>query len=50
MAQVKDLNNRVSYQELVDIANIWADAALELTEKDLRMMDRLIKRQNNKMI
>ncbi len=50
MAQVKDLNNRVSYQELVDIANIWADAALELTEKDLRMMDRLVKRQNNKMI
>jgi DSF synthase len=49
MAKVKDLNNRVSHQELVDIANIWADAALDLTERDLRMMERLVNRQNNKM-
>jgi DSF synthase len=48
MAKVKDLNNRISYQELVDIANIWADAALELTQKDLRMMERLVNRQNKK--
>ncbi|MFT7234938.1 MAG: DSF synthase [Methylophagaceae bacterium] len=48
MSKVKDLNNRVSYQELVDIANIWADAALELTARDLRMMERLVHRQNIK--
>jgi DSF synthase len=49
MAKVKDLSNKTSYQELVDIANIWADTALALTPKDLRMMERLVNRQNNKM-
>ena len=45
MQQVKDVCNNLSYQELLDIAEIWADAALKLTEKDLRLMHRLVKRQ-----
>jgi DSF synthase len=49
MAKVKDLSNKTSYQELVDIANIWADTALDLTPKDLKMMERLVNRQNRKM-
>lgn len=49
MAKIKDLSNDVSYQELVDIANIWADTALELTPKDLKMMERLVNRQNHKV-
>jgi len=49
MAKVKDLSNKTNYQELVDIANIWADTALQLTPKDLRMMERLVNRQNNKV-
>lgn len=49
MAKIKDLTNTVSYQELVDIANIWADTALLLTKKDLRMMERLVSRQNVKV-
>lgn len=49
MAKVKDLSNKTSYQELVDIANIWADTALDLTPKDLKMMERLVRRQNSKM-
>ncbi len=48
MSKVKDVCNKVSYQELVDIAKIWVDAALNLREKDLRMMERLVKRQNAK--
>jgi DSF synthase len=36
----------ISYQELSDIAVMWVDAALEIQEKDLRMMRRLIKAQS----
>lgn len=37
--------NPVTYQEMIDITNIWVDAALRLTEKDLKVMDRLVRSQ-----
>lgn len=37
--------NPVTYQELMDITTIWADAALQLCEKDLKVMGRLIRSQ-----
>lgn len=37
--------NPVTYQEMLDITNIWADAALQLTEKDLKVMDRFLRSQ-----
>ena len=43
--KVRDICNLVSYDELIDIAKIWTDAAFKLSEKDLKMMARLIKRQ-----
>ena len=46
--RVRDICNKISYDELIDIAKIWTEAAFKLTDKDLRMMDRLIQRQNNK--
>ena len=46
MQKVKSICNPVTYEELADVAAVWADAALELTPKDLKMMDRLVKRQN----
>ena len=46
MRRVKDICNEISYEELTRIANVWADAALNLSAKDLRMMQRLVKRQN----
>jgi len=49
MQKVKDICNPINYQELVDITNIWVDAALQLTNKDLRMMDRLVKKQTAKL-
>lgn len=45
MQRVKDVCNDLAYQELLDIAEIWADAALKLSQKDLRLMHRLVKRQ-----
>jgi DSF synthase len=49
MQKLRDICNQVSYQELADIATVWADSALSLTSKDLRMMERLVRRQNNKL-
>ncbi len=36
----------VTRDELVRVVGIWADAALRLDERDLRMMDRLVRAQN----
>jgi DSF synthase len=44
--KVRDICNKVSYDELIDVAKIWVDAAFKLSEKDLKMMGRLIERQN----
>lgn len=48
MQQVKDICNQISYEELIKIGDVWANAALQLTEKDLRMMERLVRRQTNR--
>lgn len=37
--------NPVTYQELIDITGIWVDAALQLGEKDLKVMDRFVRSQ-----
>jgi len=44
--KVRDICTKISYDELIDIAKIWTDAAFKLSDKDLRMMGRIIKRQN----
>ena len=47
--QAKHHCNPVTYDELKKITTIWADAALNLNDKDLRMMERLIARQSLKV-
>jgi DSF synthase len=37
--------NPVSYDELMNITKIWVDAALRLDERDLRLMNRLVRAQ-----
>jgi DSF synthase len=37
--------NPVTYQELMDVTKIWVDTALQLTEKDLKVMDRFVRSQ-----
>ncbi len=49
MQRVKDICNQVTYEELLKIGNVWADAAMNLTDKDLRMMKRLVSRQNSRV-
>ncbi len=38
----------MSYEELYDICEIWADAALGITEHDLRKMERLVAAQDRR--
>ncbi len=43
---VRQLYNPVTYRELMDIARVWVDAALNLEERDLKTMSRLVVAQN----
>jgi DSF synthase len=43
--QVRQRFNPVTYDEMVDVVRIWVDAALQLTEKDLKVMDRFVRSQ-----
>ena len=36
----------VTHEELMRVVGIWAEAALRLTDRDLRMMERLVRAQN----
>jgi len=44
--RVKQRMHPVSYDELIEIAYIWVDAALCLGEKDIRLMERILKAQD----
>jgi len=43
--RVRQRCNPVTYAELMDVTEIWVDSALRLTEKDLKVMDRLVRSQ-----
>ena len=38
--------DNVAFQELVDTTDIWVDAALKLRDRDLKMMERLVRKQH----
>ena len=46
LQRVRQAVNPVSYEELEEIALIWVDAALGLNDRDLRIMDRLVRSQD----
>lgn len=43
-------SNPMPYEELLDVTEIWVDAALELEESDLRKMERLTSAQDKRLI
>lgn len=49
LQQVRQRYHAMDYRELEDITEIWVDAALRLEDKDLRLIDRLVKAQSLKM-
>lgn len=44
----REISQPAPYEELIRITEIWVDAALRLTNKDLKMMERLVSRQTGK--
>ena len=46
MRQVRQRVDAVSKSDLMDVVKIWVDAALQLSDKDLRIMERLVRAQN----
>ncbi|MCC7413931.1 MAG: crotonase/enoyl-CoA hydratase family protein [Gammaproteobacteria bacterium] len=43
---VRALSNPVRYEDLIKVCDMWVDAAMRLTERDLRTMKRLIRGQD----
>lgn len=43
--KVRQRFNPVTYDEMMDVIHIWVNAALKLTEKDLKVMDRFVRSQ-----
>lgn len=48
MRKIKNIGNPVNRDELIKMAHVWVDAAMNLQSRDLRMMERLISRQSLK--
>lgn len=46
LAAVRRRVHRIDFDELLDIVQIWADTALRLNPRDLKLMQRLVTRQN----
>lgn len=43
--KVRDIVNPINHQMLLDIGDVWVDAAMNISRKDLRTMARLVKSQ-----
>ena len=46
--RAKQRVNPLTIEELYDITNIWVDAALRLDQRNLKVMERLVRAQNSK--
>ena len=46
LAAVRRRVHQVQFSELLDVVRIWVEAALRLTSRDLKLMQRLVSRQN----
>lgn len=48
--RVRDIYQPLNYDELLQITKIWLDAAMHLTERDLRVMERLAQSQEKLVV
>ena len=46
LAAVRRRVHRIEFSELLDVVEIWVDSALRLNPRDLKLMQRLVSRQN----
>jgi DSF synthase len=47
LRQARDKLDPITHEDLRDVLAIWVDTALKLTQRDLRMMERLVSRQED---
>lgn len=47
IARARRRVHRIDHDELMDIVDIWVDTALRLSSRDLKLMQRLVSRQND---
>ena len=48
MNRIRRCVNPITYEELIAITTVWVDAALHLTDRDLRMIERSVQAQNRR--
>ena len=46
LLKIRNRVNPVTYEELMDIGEIWVEAAMSLTSRELKVMERLVRSQN----
>jgi DSF synthase len=46
LRKVRNLHNPLKFEQLLQVADLWAENAMQLTPRDMRMIDRLISKQN----
>lgn len=46
VSSVRRRVRQVSHDELIDVVGLWVDAAMRLTPRDMKLMQRLVSRQN----
>ncbi len=49
MKHIREKVYGISHDELIETCNYWVDTAMNLSERDLKLMDRLIKAQDKKV-
>jgi DSF synthase len=49
MRNVRNKVHLVSYEDLMEICSYWVDVAMEISERDLKLMNRLAKAQNRRV-
>ena len=50
LQRIRDVHDPVHYEDLVSIVNVWCDAAMDLTETQLKLMERLVRAQGKRML
>lgn len=43
--KIRQISKPISYQELMRVCHVWVDTAMQLTQRDLRVMERLVSAQ-----
>ncbi|MFA9459385.1 crotonase/enoyl-CoA hydratase family protein [Thiohalorhabdus methylotrophus] len=49
LRRIHSAHNRVPFEELRDITELWVDSALRLSERELRTMERLVRAQDRRI-